>query len=605
MDERNYITPGLIKEFVTECADHVDFLEMNILALEKEPGNFAIINEIFRVIHTLKGTSALLGFSAIAEFSHRFENLLHELRKASRAINPPIIDLLLSCLDVMRDLVNDAACGGGCVTAIDALPVIGRIEALLEGATPPPEPSASSGDAGGAPSAGGLPLNIHGVPPDGTGGAREQGIGTVFSVPSLEVEPAQASSMGDGVRVKMQKLDKMINLSSELVINKSTFDLIGKKIEAGDSIPMIMREFKVASIAMDRVIAELHEVIMHARMVAVGPIFYRFLRIVRELGRQRNKDIELLISGADTEIDKTIAEGITDPLLHLINNAADHGVETPEQRAAAGKPGRATILLCASYQSGNVIIEVTDDGRGMDVAAIIDNAVRKGVISREQADKMSRKETVDLIFLPGISTAGEVNGISGRGVGMDVVKTSVDRLRGKIHVETAPGRGTKITLRLPLTLGMIEIMMLGLGDEIFAIPILAVNAVERIKNADIMTVGGNEAVIFKGRTIQAVRLETLFNVTAAPRKTKVENPKFLVILGVKNNSGTAGEVGIIVDSVQKKRKIVVKPLDASVAGTQGFSGATVLGDGRAVLVIDPVELADMVSQRNGWGAQNG
>jgi two-component system chemotaxis sensor kinase CheA len=587
MGERNYITPDLVKEFVTECADHVDFLELNILALEKESGNFAIINEMFRAIHTLKGTSALLGFFAIAEFSHRFENLLDELRKASRAVTPPIIDLLLSSLDVMRDLVNDVACGGD-ATAIDTLPVIGRIDALLEGATPSPEPSALSGDASGAPSA-------------------EAGDRNDFSVSAMGGQPGQAvqsqsKSIDHSVRVNMQKLDSMLNLSSELAINKSTFDLIGKKIEVGDNIPAVMREFKVASIAMERAIAELHTVIMHARMVAIGTVFNRFLRIVRELARKRNKDIELFISGADTEIDKTIVEGIADPLLHLVLNAVDHGVETPGQRAAAGKPAGATIHLRASYESGNVIIEVIDDGRGMDVAAIKDKAVHKGIISREQADKMSHREAVNLIFLPGVSTAGQIDGISGRGVGMDVVKTSIDRLRGRIHVETVVGRGTRIALRLPLTMGMIETLMVSVGDEIFAIPVLAVSAVARIKNTDIMTVNGNETVLSKGRTMQVARLGTLFNVPAAPAKKKAEDPKFLVVFGVRNSSGTQAEIGIIVDSVQKKRKIVIKSLDDSVVGTQGFSGATVLGDGRAALVIDPVELADMVSQRNGGGA---
>jgi two-component system chemotaxis sensor kinase CheA len=678
MADKNYINPALIKEFVAEFTEHVQSLELNILALEKAPENLDLINDIFRSMHTLKGTSALMGFPKISEFGHRFENLLDELRKKKRAVTPEIIDLLLSSLDVIRAFVDDVTKGGNGAAVDDSQP-LRSLEALLgapAAPAPAPAPAQKSGDEievflaaaqqhlrsirhalgelekGGAPApwVDGVFRGVHSLKasssfmgfdhlfaviqdqenvleavrqandrfaPDTLAQCR-QFCGTVEELCALIKATGKDSAAGDtvaapnpgdggavpeavhhtanyaeqNIRVSMQKLDHLIDLTSELIISKSRFDQIGRRLERGEDAALVLRDFKDTSIAMERVTGELHTAIMDTRMVSIGTLFNRFPRTVRELARKKDREIELHTSGEDTEIDKTIIEEINDPLMHLIRNACDHGIEDPSARTAAGKPAGGTVSLRASHESGNVIIEIEDDGKGMDSALIREKAVRNGIITPAQAEEMGEQDTLNLIFLPGFSTAEKVTDISGRGVGMDVVKTNIEKLRGKVHVETEKGKGTKIILKLPLTMGMIETLMVNVGEEMFAIPILSVNAIARIQSSNIQTIQGREAVVLHGQTIDAVRLGAVLNIRQGAARQRV----YLVVLAVKNSKGNDIKVGFIVDSVHDKQKIVIKPLDDALVGTRGFSGATVLGDGRVALIVDPVELVDMVGR---------
>lgn len=698
MTDKNFITPAIMKEFIAEFNEHIQSLELNILALEKEPGNLAILNDIFRSMHTLKGTAALLNLPKVSEFGHRLENLLDELRKGKRTVDPSIIDLLLSCLDVIRKLIDDVAQGrkGEEVNTADALrkidEVLGKAPAAAAPA-PSPAPAVAPGPVRNSEEIetflGAAHQHLHSmvraieevekgnaspqlldailravhslkasssfmgfgnylalvqehenflesarkengqVTPEMLKACRQFGdksnelcalIKTTgrdyveMPVPMPAAAPAEspketppaennekdAAAAGhrvhhgeQNIRVSMQKLDHLINLISELIIHKSKFDQIGKRIDTGENRAHIVRDFKNTALSMERVTDELHTAIMDARMVTIGTLFNRFPRVVRELARSRNKDVDLAISGEDTDIDKTIIEEINDPLLHLIRNAADHGIESADVRVAAGKPARGVIQLRAYHESGNVIIEVEDDGKGMDRTVIKEKAIKNGIVSREQADQMSDQEALNLIFLPGFSTAEVVTDVSGRGVGMDVVKTNIEKLRGKVHIDTEKGKGTKIVLKLPLTMGMIETLMVRVGEEVFAIPLLSVSAIARIRNSEIKTVQGNEVVLLHGHTVETARLGKVLNV--AHKKTGAKERVYLIVLEVRRAKGLTSEVGFIVDSVQDKQKIVIKPLDDSIVGTQGFSGAAILGDGRVALIIDPVEIVDLVT----------
>jgi two-component system chemotaxis sensor kinase CheA len=314
---------------------------------------------------------------------------------------------------------------------------------------------------------------------------------------------------------------------------------------------------------------------------------------VRELAKKKNKEMELVLTGEDNEIDKTIIEEINDPLLHLVRNAGDHGIETPEARAQKGKPPKGTIHLRAFHESGNVVIQVEDDGKGMDTKIIKDKALKNGIITHEQAERMSEQEALNLIFMPGFSTAEEVTDVSGRGVGMDVVKTNIEKLRGKIYIETEVNKGSRITLKLPLTMAMIETLMVDVGQELFAIPILSVSTIARVKSSQIQTVQGNEMVLLHGKTIEAVRMGDILNISYSKAKDKV----YLVVLEVKDAKGDDIQMGLIVDAVQDKQKIVIKPLDDSLVGTYGFSGASILGDGKMALIIDPAEFIELALRK--------
>jgi two-component system chemotaxis sensor kinase CheA len=393
----------------------------------------------------------------------------------------------------------------------------------------------------------------------------------------------------------MQKLDLLMNLVGELMIDKSRFDLIEHKIEAGEELTSLARDLRDATGSMGRITDQLHTAIMDTRMVTIGSLFNRFPRVVRELARGKGQEIELVVSGEETEIDKAIIEEINDPLVHLIRNAADHGIESPGERRQAGKPEQGTVFLRASHEGGNVVIEVEDDGKGMDVQLIKDKAVRNGIITKEQAEHMQTQEALNLIFLPGFSTKEVVTDISGRGVGMDVVKTNIEKLRGKVLVQTELHKGSKIVLKLPLTMAIIETLMVKAGDEIFAIPILAVNAVSEVKQSDLQFIQGEMAVRLHDRTIGVVHLCDVFDI---PRKESGKKI-YLVVLEVKNSKGKDTEMGFIVDAVHDKQKIVIKPLDDSTVDMSGFSGVTILGDGRVALIIDPVELIDKLVMERG------
>ncbi len=390
------------------------------------------------------------------------------------------------------------------------------------------------------------------------------------------------------IRVSMEKLDTLMNLIGELMIDKSRFEMVEKRMEKGEGAGEVSKDLRDATNSMGRITDELHRAIMDTRMVPIGTLFNRFPRVVRELSKKKGKEIGLAISGEETEIDKTIIEEINDPLLHIIRNAADHGIEAPDERGEKGFEG--TIHLSARHESGSVVIEIEDDGKGIDVKVIGEKALRVGLVNEEQLSKMNDQEVMNMIFLPGFSTAEEVTEISGRGVGMDVVKTNIEKLRGKIHIETVVGQGTKFTLKLPLTMAIIETLMVRVGSEQFAIPLLAVNTIAQLPASELSSVAGDRTVTLHGKTLNAIRLGDVLSLEHDAGNSKV---KIVVVETKRGTREEKIEVGFIVDAVHDKQKIVIKPLDSSYVGSSGYSGVTILGDGRVALVLDPVELIEM------------
>ncbi|MCW4003127.1 MAG: chemotaxis protein CheA [Candidatus Bathyarchaeota archaeon] len=372
------------------------------------------------------------------------------------------------------------------------------------------------------------------------------------------------------VRVKFDQLDKLMNLVGELVINKIALLQVTSDAH-GEGLKRVTEN-------IDRLTADLQDLVMQVRMVPVSQVFDRFPRLVRDLSLKKGKKIDIALEGREIEIDRTVLDEIGEPLIHLLRNSVDHGIETPEERKSAGKVETGKILLSAQRNGNQVIISVEDDGAGIDPEKIKASAVKKGFATQAELDKMTREQLINLIFLPGFSTAKEVTETSGRGVGMDVVKTKISALGGNVHIDSQIGKGTKTTIKLPITLAIIQAILVKDTSQTFAIPTSQVSEIVRVKNADVRSLGKSKAILVRDHVIPMVHLHELLGL---PGSNEEELELLITYLGDENT-----KMGLVVDSVLRQQDILVKTLNESLAGIKGISGATILGDGQVVLVLD-------------------
>ncbi len=388
-------------------------------------------------------------------------------------------------------------------------------------------------------------------------------------------KPTEAVKKTATVRVDTEKLDALMNLVAELVINKTRLAQIGSEYN--------LQELSETLSHVDRVTSDLQSVVTKARMVPIETVFSRFPRVVRDLAKDLGKDIELIVQGKETELDRTVIDEIGDPLIHLIRNSVDHGIEKPEIRKETGKSTTGTILLKAEHEGNSVVITIKDDGKGLNEELIVKKAIEKGLISDDEAEKMSKEEKVKLIFASGFSTAEKVTDVSGRGVGMDVVRTKIEALNGSIEVLTDAGLGTEIKIKLPLTLAIIEALMVKLEDEIFAIPLANIVETIDIGKADIKVVQSENVVLLRGEIVPILNLSKLLDVDT--NKPEIEDTNTVVIVKVGSK-----KIGLVVDVLIGQQEIVIKSLGKLFTGTKGITGATVLGNGEVALILDVLTL---------------
>lgn len=381
--------------------------------------------------------------------------------------------------------------------------------------------------------------------------------------------PAKKVHHSQSVRVDIEKLDTLMNLMGELVINKVRLEQIGQTHRLADLTETLEQ--------MDRVTTDLQNIVMKVRMVPVSSVFNRFPRMVRDIAKELNKEINLTIEGEETELDRTVIDEIGDPIMHLLRNSCDHGVEEPDEREAKGKPRAGEVGLIARHEGNNVVIMVTDDGAGIDAAKIRAKAVEKGMVTQEEADKMDDAEAVRLIFLPGFSTADHISDISGRGVGMDVVRSKIEALSGHVDVETKIDEGSVFKIKLPLTLAIIQAMLVKVQEEMYAIPLGSIDSTINIQEDEIKTVQNKEVIVLRGEIIPIIRMEKMLQVP----HVKDSDETFVVVV----HTGDA-KAGIVVDNLIGQQEIVIKTLGSLFTGLKMFSGATVLGDGRVALILD-------------------
>jgi len=515
----------LIDAFVAETDDVLDEVEQLLLRLEQNPEEDQLLHEIFRGVHTLKGNAACLQFDELTRFAHVMEELLDGMREGRLDATTAHVSQLLDAADALRDIAARSVNGDGTLSE--------RQEELLAQVTA----WQASGDKASTPLSG--------------NGAAAQ-------------EPTRASRPSRSLRVGIDKLDRMLNLAGEIATIRGTVRQLVEQSGNDEKTLDAVRE-------LDRLSFDLQESIMNVRLVPVGPSLRHFHRVVRDLASSQEKRVMLVLEGEDVEVDTTVIEQLKDPITHMIRNAVDHGIEPPSDRLGKGKNPIGTIRIAAAHDSGGIIVRFSDDGAGLNDAKIAERARALGL----DPERMSRQDLWDLTLRPGFSTASQVTDLSGRGVGMDVVRRNVDAMRGTLSVHSEPGAGTTVEIRLPLTVAVIEGFAVGVADETYIIPI------DNVIECTEMPVGGNDAtgvIDLRGEPLPFLRIQRVFGLDASPHAR--EN------VVVVEHKGGRGRAGIVVDALFGSSQVVMKPMGRFLRQVDGVAGSSILGNGRVALILD-------------------
>ena len=562
----------IIGEFITESIELVETASADLLTLEKEPSG-QTINSVFRAVHNIKGTAGFLGFETLSSLAHRSEDVLGKLRKGELSLSPSIITTLLKTLDVMRLLIEDIGAGGKEARNLSGLLL--ELESIVAGVV-------RDGTDRGARE----PRPERGVClPEG---AQAAGAAKDDEASGAALAANHASSRREQtVRVEVKKLDELMNLVGELVLGKNRLTVLGALFRERAAIAETEGLAELTN-QIEMITNDLQATVMKARLVPIAKLFNTVPRLVRELCSASGKDIELKIEGGETELDKSLIETLHDPLTHIMRNSIDHGIETPEERERAGKPRKGLISVKARSEGNQVVVEVWDDGRGINLEAIRRKAAERGLLSRAQADSISVQEATNLIFIPGLSTARVLSPVSGRGVGMDVVKTNIEKVNGHVSVSSAKGKWTKLTIQLPLTLAIMKALLVSVKAELYAIPLSGVLEVVRPRQGFIKKVGGQEALVLRGAIIPVLRLSRVFAV-----RGEAEEHGVVVVCRVSDRP-----VGLMVGSVIGQEEVVIKSLGEFLRSVRWVAGATIRGDGRVALILDLAAIvADSLRKR--------
>ena len=539
----------ILREFANEAREHLENIEQGVLVLEEQPEDAATLGSIFRAFHTFKGASGFLRLLPVNRLSHELENLLDYARSGKLVLTPSCIDVILEGKDVLKEFLDELQLQIDLHKPVEPIRVpandlVARVRILLENPNAAPVPAAASASAPSTPRASS----------------------------SADAKKKAGSQM---MKVDTRRFDSLVELVGELVIAQSQVS------QHPDLQNLRSQQLSRNLLQLSQISLELQKIAMSLRMVAIKATFQKMNRLVRDLTANVSKQVQLVISGEDTEMDRTIVEELADPLMHMIRNSVDHGIEKPEDRVAKGKPALGTVRLSASHQGGNMVIEIADDGGGLNKKRILEKAIERAIVSSDA--NLEDQQIYDLIFAPGFSTAEKITDISGRGVGMDVVKQNIGKLRGKIEIESTPGQGTTFRIFLPLTLAIIDGLIARVGDQRYIFPTLSVCESFR-PNADmISTIGGKgEVVKVREKLRPLLRLYDYFKIE--PRST--DPAKSLLIVVESANQQRC----VMVDELIGKQEVVIKSLDERFKGNKALAGAAILGDGKVGLILDPSAL---------------
>ena len=630
----------IMEDFLIEAFELIEQIDHDLVELEANPEDLELLNRIFRVAHTVKGSSSFLNFDVLTELTHHMEDVLNKARKGELKITPDIMDVVLESVDMMKGLLESIRDNGSDSAAgIDIKNICVRLTQISEGeapsaaaeapAAPSPEPvkepepvtpaveaapevsdaelsklsdseveaeierllkvrkaedqarRASKGIAPKSPEEIAPAASAAPAPAPKPAPSRERDADKKVPAASSSSAVAQEQT----IRVEVKRLDHLMNLIGELVLGKNRLLKIYDDVEERYEGEKFLEELNQVVSSLSLVTTDIQLAVMKTRMLPIAKVFNKFPRMIRDLSRDLGKQIDLEISGEETELDKSIVEEIGDPLVHIIRNSCDHGIEDPETRKAMGKPEKGLVQLKAYNEGNHIVVEIVDDGKGLDADMLKSKSIEKGIITEREADAMSEKEAFGLIFRPGFSTAAKVTNVSGRGVGMDVVKTNIEKLNGIIDIESEVGKGTVMKLKIPLTLAIIQSLLVGTQEEFYAIPLASVLETVRVPIDDIYTIDGKNVLRLRDEVLSLVRLSDVFGVE---KVFDGGDHTYVVIIGVAE-----AKLGIIVDTLVGQEEIVIKSMGDYLQNIPGIAGATIRGDGRVTLIIDVGAMMEM------------
>ncbi|RVZ14062.1 hybrid sensor histidine kinase/response regulator [Helicobacter pylori] len=640
----------IMEDFLIEAFEMNEQLDQDLVELEHNPEDLDLLNRIFRVAHTIKGSSSFLNLNILTHLTHNMEDVLNRARKGEIKITPDIMDVVLRSIDLMKTLlvtIRDTGSDTNNGKENEIEEAVKQLQAItsqnLEGAketsgtketpqkeakeeakeenkenkakAPTAENSASDNPLADEPDLDYANMSAEEVEAeierllnkrqeaDKERRAQKKQEAKQEVTPTKETPKApkaetkakakadteenKAPSIGveQTVRVDVRRLDHLMNLIGELVLGKNRLIRIYSDVEERYDGEKFLEELNQVVSSISAVTTDLQLAVMKTRMQPVGKVFNKFPRMVRDLSRELGKSIELIIEGEETELDKSIVEEIGDPLIHIIRNSCDHGIEPLEERRRLNKPETGKVQLSAYNEGNHIVIKISDDGKGLDPVMLKEKAIEKGVISERDAEGMSDREAFNLIFKPGFSTAKVVSNVSGRGVGMDVVKTNIEKLNGIIEIDSEVGVGTTQKLKIPLTLAIIQALLVGVQEEYYAIPLSSVLETVRISQDEIYTVDGKSVLRLRDEVLSLVRLSDIFKVDAI---LESNSDVYVVIIGLADQ-----KIGVIVDYLIGQEEVVIKSLGYYLKNTRGIAGATVRGDGKITLIVDVGAMMDM------------
>lgn len=621
----------LLQDFLMESTDLLSDVDNKLVELEKRPEDKALLNDIFRGFHTIKGGAGFLNVGPMINLCHRTENLFDKLRNGQLHITAGIMDVILDATGIVRDMFGTM--GQGLMPSEADPRILAALDAALAGealsedtaaaepapaatpapvATPAPTAAAAPQPAGNgqgpdwnqlyqAVTPGGAPAAPTAAPaPQAAAPAAPPApvaAAPVAAAPAAKpaAKPAQnkpaasaPSSSGpqeNTIRIDTVRLDMVLNLSGEIGLTKNRLTTLRTEILQGNRDTNTLRSLDEAISQLDLLVGDLQNAVMKTRMQPIGRLFQKYPRLARDLARQLGKEVELVLSGEETELDKTMIEDLNDPLVHLVRNAVDHGIEQPEDRIAAGKKPQALVQLTAEQVGDHILIEITDDGKGMNADALRRKAIEKGLIDQESANSLDEKQCLQLIFLPGFSTKDQISSVSGRGVGMDVVRTNIQKLNGRIDINSVPGEGTRISISLPLTLAILPVLVVRACNQPFAVPLAMVREIITIDPNAIQEVSGKPTIVVRDEILP---LKTLAGLLGWEPTQK---PYFGVLMQSAEKSFI-----LTIDSFVGRDDVVIKPLQN--IRPKGVAGATLSGDGSVVLVLDMEDLLSSSEANN-------
>ncbi len=594
----------IVESFIVETHEILEELDHDLVQLESKPDDDELLNQIFRAFHTIKGTSGFLGLERLTKVTHCGEDILNKLRKGEAKLSSELMDVILLGYDKISELITVIENDKNEDVEIDE--TIVHLENALKRIENPEEVTVNVSEEVVYENSQEeiVEAEIEGVVEE----IKEDNLITkteeeVKSVEKVEepkpeitiakekglVKKPQRKSEDTNIRVDVERLDELLNIVSELVLGRNQLAQVNSEIALNHEGSKSARDLADATKQIDLMTNELQLVVMKTRMVKVGKVFNRFPRVVRDLSKEMEKSVNLVIKGEETELDKTLIEEINDPLVHLVRNSVDHGIESPEERKAKGKDPLGTLILSATHEGNHVIITIEDDGKGINTDIMKAKAIEKGILTKEKADDLTETEAFNLIFAPGFSTATKVTNVSGRGVGMDVVRTNVSKLRGIINLESKVDVGTKIIIKLPLTLAIIAGMVVRTRSEMMVIPLSSVVEVLRVHTDEIYSVNSNEVIKVRDRVIPLIAIDKLLYNQEELNETKVF--QFVVIVGIAEK-----EFGIKVDEMIGQKEVVIKSLGDYLGNIEGIAGSSIMGDGRVVMILDIAELINKVNR---------